>query len=269
MKKILPLILYTNLWVASCFATLVFGICEHFHLYHKWEHSLFGFTGIISAYQLHRFLRIHQYKEHISTNIRLTWMLKNKLFLQVIFALSTITCAFLFFRLATSVNHWIFSGICGLIVLLYAFPLPIIRKGIRSIPFIKILLISTTWALICYFPFIDSPHKAPIWVITSVACTTFIQIIPFDIRDLHIDDPSMHTIPQLLGINKSILLGSFMITFQAVFLYEKLGFNPTLFLFWGSSILGFWIPITSRSLLFLEFLWEIPLLFLGILFIVS
>jgi hypothetical protein len=269
MKQLLPLILYTNLWVAFCFATLVFGICTYFHLPHKWEYSLFGFSGITSAYQLHRFLRIHQYKDHISTNARLTWMLRNKLFLQILFVLSSLTCGILFLNLATSFKHWVFAGICGLIVILYAFPLPYFHKGIRSIPFIKILLISGMWALICYFPFIGSHHNTPTWLIWNVALTTFIQIIPFDMRDLSIDDPSMHTIPQLLGKDKSRLLGTILITFQALFLHHLLGFNWFLILFWSSSIIGFWIPINNKTLLFLEFIWEIPLLFLGLFFTVS
>lgn len=269
MKQVLPLILYTNLWVASCFATLVFGVCIHFHIARPWEYTCFGFTGILAAYQLHRFLRIHQFKTHISTNRRLAWMLKNKRFLQVLFVISSLSCGYLFLTLATSIKHWIFAGICGLIVLLYAFPLPGIHKGIRSIPFIKILLISATWALICYFPFISSHQPVPWWLILSIALTTFIQIIPFDIRDLPVDDASMHTIPQLLGVPKSIVLGIVLITAQALFLPFKLGFHPFLLLFWGSSVLGFLIPVSGKTLLFLEFLWEIPLLFMGLFLLTS
>lgn len=257
-------ILYTNIWVATCFAVLVFGICIGFRVEDAVNYTLFSFFGTLAAYQLHRFLRIHQYQQHISTNARLTWMLRHKLALQVIFVIAVLGTAYFGFELLHTLMQFIVLGISGLIVLLYAFPLPFSKSGIRQIPYIKIILISLVWTIIASSPLLEKNSIPSWWLLTTIFFTTFLQIIPFDIRDLPVDDGNMHTIPQLFGATGSRMIASSGILLLGVLLYHEAGFHWSLLAYWGAALLGYWIPIRPKTLLFLEFLWETPLLFLGI-----
>jgi hypothetical protein len=101
-----------------------------------------------------------------------------------------------------------------LISLLYA--LPFIpsgreRKALREIPGIKIFLIAAVWTVITLL----LPMKASGMAIGAFEKSLLIErfffilaiTIPFDIRDLDHDAKDMRTLPQLMGVNGSIMLG--------------------------------------------------------------
>jgi hypothetical protein len=101
------------------------------------------------------------------------------------------------------------------------YSLPIRTISIRKIPFIKIFAIAISWAgATVLFPL--ASVNTELW--TNETFTLFLQrflftiiiTIPFDIRDITYDKMSLQTLPQVIGIRNSKLLG---LLFLFVFLY--------------------------------------------------
>jgi len=83
---------------------------------------------------------------------------------------------------------------------------------LREVPALKIWIISSVWVLCCFaFPILHSDvTESSVWtilVLISVGFTLIIgATIPFDMRDLIHDSPTLRTIPQSLGIHSSRML---------------------------------------------------------------
>jgi hypothetical protein len=105
------------------------------------------------------------------------------------------------------------------LTIFYCFPLGAI--SIRKIPFVKIFAIAISWAgATVLFPL--ASINADLWTNEIVILFlqrfffTIIITIPFDIRDISYDKMSLQTLPQVIGIKNSKLLG---IVFIFGFLY--------------------------------------------------
>lgn len=245
---------------------LVYGLAQYYSYPKAALFSSVALSGTLSAYQLHRFLRIHQYKEHLSTNVRLTWMLSNKWLLRLLFLLSTSYTLVVGFTLIENTLQFSLIVVASVIIGLYALPLRKTFLGIRQLPFVKNISISLVWMLGATLPYWSANTQPENWLLLVLFFATFIQIIPFDLRDLPVDAPQMRTMPQLLGEFGSRLFASSIALGITLILSLHLGFHPIIFLYLITALLGYWIRITPKNLLFLEFIWELPLLVLGMYF---
>lgn len=107
------------------------------------------------------------------------------------------------------------SLLLGIITLFYGMPVLRRRSSLRHIYGIKILVIAFVWAGVTVFlPVLDSQASGSIGAADLL--TEFLQrflyvivlTLPFDIRDLHTDTPGLGTIPQLVGVRQTKILGS-------------------------------------------------------------
>ena len=101
-----------------------------------------------------------------------------------------------------------------LLTLFYIVPFPWKKNksvALRSIALLKLFLIATTYAgVTVLFPLMNYDVK-----IQNAEFITFIQrflfivaiTIPFDIRDLSFDDSNLKTLPQVVGIRRSKVIG--------------------------------------------------------------
>ena len=95
------------------------------------------------------------------------------------------------------------------------------NKGLRHVPFLKLFLIATVWSgVVVAFPLIARGFgDSPLLYLLLVERALFVLAItlPFDIRDLHHDEPAQRTVPRALGIGLTrvlallALLGSLVI----------------------------------------------------------
>ncbi len=102
-----------------------------------------------------------------------------------------------------------------LATIFYVVPFTPQNKNLRDISGLKLILITISWAgVTVLFPIINNDY-----LLTKDVWVTFFQrfiflfavTIPFDIRDLKYDTPEKKTIPQIIGVKKSKLLGSFLL----------------------------------------------------------
>jgi len=181
--------------------------------------------------------KIDWFKEHIQTLRYLT-------FLGGIIALSTVW--FLHFSAILTLS------LLGLLSLLYAYPFTKARKGLRDYPYLKIYLISITWAVTAAVPLLNGayPSNVSTWWLTIAEkfCFVLAITIPFDIRDLKYDDSNKRTIPQIMGVKNAkifSLLPLLIHFFVSIYLY-----NNTILL-WAHTVMlvvtGFLLMNTSEN----------------------
>ncbi len=100
---------------------------------------------------------------------------------------------------------------------------PGLKKGMRSLPMVKIFLIALVWVYVTSaLPLLVLHYEE---VLTQHLLLLFSQFlfliavtIPFDIRDLPFDDKGMQTIPQIFGERKAVYLSLALLLFSAIIL---------------------------------------------------
>lgn len=266
MTPILRAFIFSNCWVALCFATLCLGIAHHYALPHLTWIGVFAFCGTFASYHLHRMIKLPQLSKFQHLSDRIAWLIRHQRTMNVLFGMGIIGAIIAFFQFPINIHTLLPVGIVGAIILLYAMPLPYLPYGLRSIPGTKIFWITACWTLVCCLPFFFSNTPVNWRVITIVSLTVFAQIIPFDIRDHASDNVQMKTIPQLFGIPAARIIAISLISIACTIYAVYNEFHFLLFVYWFTACVGFIVPIKRNNHLILELFWEFPLLVLGLLY---
>ncbi len=260
LKSFFKFIIYSDSWVSLCFFSLSFGIGDYLNVENNLQKALFSFFATLLAYQFHRSKRLKNQVD--AKNDRLIW-LKNHSFLRKLIALiSLLSLVFTFFYLKITLFNGFILFLNGLLVILYTNPTEK-WNGLRSVPYLKSVFIGISWATFCCLNANDLTIE-----LVLICCLIFysvqLQIIPFDLRDITFDSPTMKTVPQVFGkyIKNAYFFGSFLFISCTYFLFE---WNNLLVVYLISSILGFVLP--KKYTLLNEFLWEFPLMILGFYFL--
>jgi len=207
LKRFLPvleLVVYTNIWVAIA----VTALCA----------LTFEFIGVLDAtllwFVFFATLLMYAYarwfdspaREEASVSQITIWTESNR----VLYWASAIVglLGTIWFGLKLSSNTWPWLAVCGGISALY--PLQFFKHGgeaLRNIAGLKLFIISAVWALVTtVLPAaqVDEPIDFDVAVLTLQRFFFIMAItIPFDIRDLRIDSPSINTLPHLFGVKRA------------------------------------------------------------------
>lgn len=265
------LAVYANFWVAGAVWALTL-VTEK--LIHSEQHSLAVLNGGLTLvyYGFARFFEGPSEQDEASriTNWRqrmpnISWLSMIIGALIALFSAVQIGCSPVF-------GHYF---IAGLISLLYPLPKLLASKGggLRSVPGLKLLIISAVWAYIT--------AAIPAWFDGQFSWAIFLErlfwtaalTIPFDIRDAELDANSLKTLPHLVGhVNSAFAANALLWTSFAFFsLYFGLPMGPTfgLFLFFATVLLlsnpklgdlYYSLLIEGFPYLLLAFLWLLPYL---------
>ncbi len=260
---ILKWLLYSNTWVAGCFGILLYGFLVLNQVENAPIYALWGFSGTISAYQLHRLLRLRQLAT--TENPRLSWMQQNHHFQWIWFLIHWTTFSILSLFFSWNGQAFIVLLTLSIIIGLYALPLGNL-SGLRSLPFLKNLLIAGSWCSLLVVPLLQQHISIPVVELALIFGAVYIQIIPFDLRDIEHDHQAMRTIPQLFGRRDSLFFYGAMIAFISLFL---LILNYSIILVSTYLFVGIFGAIKQpkvSQLEWFEVLWELPLLIVGLIF---
>lgn len=213
MKKyaqtVIDLLLYTNVYIALAAAALTHA---SFFLVRSQQVS-WPITGLVFfstwfIYLLHRLISILQVDPFLHT-IRIDKLSK----LNTLNISLTIVAAvgILIHLPALTHHHFILLSACGLLSVFYAVPIPFLKKRLRDINFIKIVLISVTWAIVTIIlPWIEAgqAHWTNVFLLSlERALFIFAITLPFDIRDRKIDTQySLKTLSNTIGTKNTIYL---------------------------------------------------------------
>ncbi|MCF6223351.1 MAG: hypothetical protein L3J34_06440 [Flavobacteriaceae bacterium] len=204
LQRFFRFYIYSNLHVAIavfCLTKLTlidYGIQENIT---PW----FVFFATIVSYNFIRFYNINEVHHKIST-----WIHSQKTELIILILISLTLLAILFFKIK-------FTSYIVLIPFListffYSVPFLFKWKNLRSRASLKLFLIAITWAgITVLFPAENNEitFTSEIWIIFLQRLLFIIGItIPFDIRDVDMDNLSIKTLPQIFGVKMSKLIGS-------------------------------------------------------------
>jgi hypothetical protein len=198
------------------------------------------FFSTLVSYTLQRLFRLKSIAQYNNK----AWVVENKktaIFLTIIGIIGTLFTLPQF--LSFSVLIWLIPS--GIVSLLYSL------KRLRDIPYLKIFLISISWGVICgVIPFIIEKNydiELILFNFTIITCYITAITIPFDIRDLGLDEDTKRTIPQVMGIPRAktsalIILGISIVLFLFIF-------NPLQSIIYGiSSLFSGYLIYKSSSL---------------------
>ena len=226
MNILLPIFrftIYSNIFVALCALSLC-RISEIIMKTHNHEINQFVFFATLFTYNFQRLIKQDINKK----SEKKIWVKRNKSIIIIISIISGLISGYLFLDL--SLKTQIAIAFSGLICILYPIKL-------RNIPFVKIFLISIIWTISsCLLLILENNITITdytILYIISVLLFVFAITIPFDIRDINIDDKKIKTIPMIFGIkkSKSISVCSLLITMiiYVYLFYKNQLYEPHLF----------------------------------------
>ena len=201
MKSIISFLVYTNIWVAFCVLGLALSTeillgSTNFNI------SKFVFLCTIFTYNFQRVIRVNKEGKHP----RGSWLEKNRRLVHFLMLFSGGGSFYIFLD---------FSGITQLVIILLGILCCLYPFTLRSIPFIKIVVIALVWStttmllLILENNIVISSNE--ILHLVARFFFVFAITIPFDIRDLEYDTKNIITIPLFFGIRRSKLIASFLL----------------------------------------------------------
>jgi hypothetical protein len=113
---------------------------------------------------------------------------------------------------------WVF---CGISVLTFCYALPFgAHMGLRFVPTLKVFVVTLSWTTIVLLPLISLPKQIFVWVAVKSVLWILCLMLPFELRDVQKDAPSLKTIPQLLGISGTKTLGYVLLCGLAFLAYQ-------------------------------------------------
>ncbi|MEX0722201.1 MAG: hypothetical protein WD059_16095 [Balneolaceae bacterium] len=186
----------------------------HFHLSPNPDLLLFIFFGTIVGYNFVKYAGIANFHHLIRTrNLLAIRIFSVACFLGMIYSL-----------LQQSLNVLIAGGLFGSLTILYT--LPIFRSSnLRSLKGIKVFIIALVWAgITVVVPLVESEHLMfPDAAIEFIQRFLFVIVLmlPFEIRDLKYDAPELETIPQVLGVSNTRLLGAGLLSLLMLMEFTK------------------------------------------------
>ena len=206
----------------------------------------FVFFATLFTYNFQRLLKI--YLKINGSGDRVEWITTHKI---VVYTLTIISFLFtLYFTIIFFQSVWILLFISGVISFFYVWRIPLLKgKNLRDLPGIKIYLIAFVWVVICVFlPTVLNKNIEVNGFTFLIGFIMFIFLvsitIPFDIRDIDLDEKSKKTIPQLIGVRKAVYLSIFLLIVSQVLLQCIVPFNMGIWIF---TITAIYVLLKSKK----------------------
>ncbi|MBI1265983.1 MAG: hypothetical protein GC193_00995 [Cryomorphaceae bacterium] len=218
MQRLLKILIYSNIWVAlgsGLLATETFALANQPF---NGMVILQIFAASFVVYNLQRLVKSKQYAVHSQAAL---FTEKNK---SLLFLAIAVCCLFLLFSPWPITADLLILGFSLLAVsALYVvriFPANGKLKSLREFPVVKVFVVTAVWAVATtILPLLLSDTPMPNGSEAMVFerwCYFMAITIPFDIRDMLVDDPSNKTIPQLVGEKKARNIASAFILAMVV-----------------------------------------------------
>jgi len=131
----------------------------------------------------------------------------------------------LFFVIQFKKEVWITVVGLGVLCLLYALPFLPNAKNLRNLAGFKIYIVGLVWSGFTVLLPVFQAQIPLVWDIGILFAQRFLLIIilmlPFEIRDMETDFEELKTIPQIVGIQRTITLGSVLTILFVILTFFK------------------------------------------------
>ena len=235
LKRVLDFYINSSIHVA--FAVLSFCFLTVFELNLKLSPVFYVsvFCASVLGYNFVKYFGLAKFYYH-----SLTTKLK---YIQLVSLLSAISFLYTFLMLQTLSQMLLFF--LGLITFLYAIPLGINPpKNLRSLGGVKIYVIAIVWTgASVVLPILESQSVLLLDHLLIAIQRIFVLIVlmlPFEIRDLELDEAYLSTIPQKIGITNTKLIGCALLSDSLIleFFKQQTNMESTLVLVFTITILA-------------------------------
>ncbi|WP_299109386.1 hypothetical protein [uncultured Tenacibaculum sp.] len=193
----------SSIHVALAVYSLVRITETYFGLSYNESLDFFVFFGTITGYNFVKYAGVAKLHHHsLTTHLKVI-----QIFSLICFVV------FMYYAVQLSIQTLVFLTPLGLLTLLYAVPfLGGFQKNLRSISYIKVVVVAFVWAgITVLLPLHDIGHdcfgEKGMLVFLQRFLFVFTLILPFDIRDAKYDAITLQTIPIKIGINNTKVLG--------------------------------------------------------------
>lgn len=198
----------SNLVVSFSGGFLTFGIARHFSLENSVVYAGILFLLIFAVYTLQRIIDQSGFPASEPSVWGTTTVIPVALSLIALLGAIIMGIYIVHFNIPLVVCSLFFSFLC------YWYTAPFFGQKLREIPGIKIIVTALTWSYACVaFPLMNEGIPLGETLLFSLLLFLYLTaiILPFDIRDVHIDDLHHSTIPQRIDIPLTKILGSVLL----------------------------------------------------------
>jgi hypothetical protein len=215
-------IVYTNIFVAGCTAALVAASAIILGITVP-EVTWFTGAATLAAYNFMRLFQLFDNQSFSGAPLHV-WIAERRWMIVLLTLISSATALYFFLQFETITRYFVIP--LAILSGFYSLRIPLTGGSrLREIPGLKIFLISTLWALVT----VSLPAvEAGVFGNTQVALLTlerflfiFAITLPFDIRDLPYDPPSLNTLPQRFGVAGAKGIALFAILFLDIVLIAE------------------------------------------------
>lgn len=215
LKKIIDFYIFSNIHVALA------GFCLTKITLLKFGYSTF-FSPLFVAFSImvsYNFIRFYEIKTNRLSWLK-QWFLDQKKVLMGLTIFSILGIVYLLFLTSFNLKSLLVLIPFAFMTFFYVIPIFKIRStevSFRNFPGIKIFSIAIAWAGVSVlFPLYEKGVE-----LNTAVFVEFIQRIlfliaitlPFDIRDIHSDSEELKTLPQILGVKNTKIIGSLLLVF--------------------------------------------------------
>lgn len=182
----------------------------------NYVYVLFSFFSTVVGYNFVKYLQV--------SNLYYRQLTRSMKSIRLFTIASVLGVLYFFLQLSFITLFWVLLPFVALTIL-YAVPLLPKNRNLRSVARGKIFIIAIVWAGIsvvvpvCYiegflnFDFLLESLQRFLFVL--------VLMLPFEIRDLPYDNDTLQTIPQLIGIRKTKIVGSFILVLFCMLSFAK------------------------------------------------
>ncbi|MFT6002403.1 MAG: hypothetical protein ACI95T_001164 [Flavobacteriales bacterium] len=202
-------LIYSNIWISIGSALLTYLVYIINDTNPNYNYVGFVFFSTLFSYLLQRLVRIKK----IAKTSPNSWVVLNKktaISLLIVSFIGAVFCFSRFYSTNPFILYWIL--ILGIVSTGYSV------ADFRDLPYFKIIMIASSWGIACgviHLILIESYElNTAILNFGWVFCYILAITIPFDIRDLGIDEERKKTIPQWVGIKNSKIIALLFLLFS-------------------------------------------------------
>lgn len=256
---------YLNSSIHVALAVTAFTAITMFNFRLEFDYNLlfFVFFSTVIGYNIAKYTGSHESPEagtEPSRNI-------------IIFSLACLI-PLLYFIILQPFPVLIISGLMGFITISYSWPFLWRRSNLRDITSLKVFVIAFVWSTVTVIlPLLSgdaSINRNAIIEYLQRFIFIIVLTLPFDIRDIRFDTYQLGTIPQIIGIKRSKILGVILICLVVLFdlLKTPLLFDQVLILTGVSILTAFLVmqSVVKQTQYYASFWVEsIPIIWCGLL----
>lgn len=221
LEKGIKWLVYSNVWVSANVVALYTFITMVTTIPFSSPYALLVFFSTLFAYNFQRLLKTSGSASNPKFSDRHDWIEDKQLLIMVLSVIGFVGMSVL--ALYELPFELLLSSIPALIIVVFYTRRNDELKALRNLPFLKIFLISIVWLfVVLIIPVLLNMGKLSdvpkdLFMITFLY--VFLLCIPFDIRDVAVDRGRLKTIPIVLGIRGSKVLGVILMLIIALMSY--------------------------------------------------